>query len=126
MGGTLFGPMILIQDGVFVSQFLLGFSYQTQEVQILWRYVYSLFLSFLNFFLASFLAFNLFLFYLQFYRVQVGIQSPEGITSTRGILRRYSDFLKLLSEVSSIVECALFIFLAPMVGCLLFWNCIIM
>ncbi|KDP37061.1 hypothetical protein JCGZ_06117 [Jatropha curcas] len=34
-----------------------------------------------------------------FYRVQVGIQSPEGITTTRGILRRYSEFLKLLSEL---------------------------
>ncbi|XP_022724099.1 PX domain-containing protein EREX-like isoform X2 [Durio zibethinus] len=33
-----------------------------------------------------------------FYRVQVGIQSPEGVTTTRGILRRFSDFLKLLSE----------------------------
>ncbi|CAL5355292.1 unnamed protein product [Camellia sinensis] len=30
-----------------------------------------------------------------FYRVQVGIQSPEGITTTRGLLRRYNDFLKL-------------------------------
>ncbi|XP_022721201.1 PX domain-containing protein EREX-like isoform X2 [Durio zibethinus] len=33
-----------------------------------------------------------------FYRVQVGIQSPEGVTTTRGILRRFSDFLKLLTE----------------------------
>lgn len=38
----------------------------------------------------------------QFYRVQVGIQSPEGITTTRGILRRFNDFLKLSSEVSDI------------------------
>ncbi|KAL7159050.1 hypothetical protein ABFS83_01G003100 [Erythranthe nasuta] len=30
-----------------------------------------------------------------FYRVQVGIQSPEGITTTRTILRRFNDFLKL-------------------------------
>ncbi|KAL4386465.1 hypothetical protein GQ457_09G008170 [Hibiscus cannabinus] len=37
-----------------------------------------------------------------FYRVQVGIQSPEGITTTRGILRRFSDFLKLLSELQKI------------------------
>ncbi|XWS19110.1 hypothetical protein CRYUN_Cryun32bG0103100 [Craigia yunnanensis] len=37
-----------------------------------------------------------------FYRVQVGIQSPEGITTTRGILRRFSDFLKLLSELKKI------------------------
>ncbi|GMI93911.1 hypothetical protein like AT3G15920 [Hibiscus trionum] len=37
-----------------------------------------------------------------FYRVQVGIQSPEGITTTRGILRRFSDFLKLLSELNKI------------------------
>ncbi|RVW35889.1 PX domain-containing protein EREL1 [Vitis vinifera] len=36
----------------------------------------------------------------QFYRVQVGIQSPEAITTTRTILRRFNDFLKLLSEVS--------------------------
>ncbi|XP_021888428.1 PX domain-containing protein EREX, partial [Carica papaya] len=34
-----------------------------------------------------------------FYRVRVGIQSPEGITTTRCTLRRYSDFLKLLSEL---------------------------
>ncbi|KAJ0076164.1 hypothetical protein Patl1_34566 [Pistacia atlantica] len=37
-----------------------------------------------------------------FYRVQIGIQSPEGFTSTRGVLRRYSDFLKLLSELKKI------------------------
>ncbi|TYI60294.1 hypothetical protein E1A91_D10G094300v1 [Gossypium mustelinum] len=37
-----------------------------------------------------------------FYRVQVGIQSPEGITTTREILRRFSDFLKLLSELKKI------------------------
>ncbi|XP_042007267.1 PX domain-containing protein EREL2-like isoform X1 [Salvia splendens] len=30
-----------------------------------------------------------------FYRVQVGIQSPEGITTTRMVLRRFNDFLKL-------------------------------
>ncbi|KAJ8774089.1 hypothetical protein K2173_009520 [Erythroxylum novogranatense] len=34
-----------------------------------------------------------------FYRVQIGIQSPEGVTITRGILRRFSDFLKLLSDL---------------------------
>lgn len=34
-----------------------------------------------------------------FYRVQVGIQSPEGVTTIRGILRRFSDFLKLWSEL---------------------------
>ncbi|MBA0812385.1 hypothetical protein Gohar_026356, partial [Gossypium harknessii] len=37
-----------------------------------------------------------------FYRVQVGIQSPEGVTTTREILRRFSDFLKLLSELKKI------------------------
>ncbi|KAF6158162.1 hypothetical protein GIB67_014956 [Kingdonia uniflora] len=35
-----------------------------------------------------------------FYRVQVGIQSPEGISTTRGVLRRFSDFMKLFTEVS--------------------------
>ncbi|KAE8696125.1 signal recognition particle 54 kDa protein 2-like [Hibiscus syriacus] len=35
-------------------------------------------------------------------RVQVGIQSPEGITTTREILRRFSDFLKILSELKKI------------------------
>ncbi|KAL3650693.1 hypothetical protein CASFOL_007096 [Castilleja foliolosa] len=30
-----------------------------------------------------------------FYRVQVGLQSPEGITTTRTVLRRFNDFLKL-------------------------------
>ncbi|XP_027167452.1 PX domain-containing protein EREL2-like [Coffea eugenioides] len=34
-----------------------------------------------------------------FYRVQVGIQSPEGSTTLRGILRRFSDFLKLYSDL---------------------------
>ncbi|KAF4399785.1 PX domain-containing protein EREX [Cannabis sativa] len=34
-----------------------------------------------------------------FYRVQVGIQSPEGVTTVRGILRRYNDFLKLFTEL---------------------------
>ncbi|KAK5792775.1 hypothetical protein PVK06_033897 [Gossypium arboreum] len=37
-----------------------------------------------------------------FYQVQVGIQSPEGVTTTREILRRFSDFLKLLSELKKI------------------------
>uniref|UniRef100_A0A5B7A8B3 PX domain-containing protein n=1 Tax=Davidia involucrata TaxID=16924 RepID=A0A5B7A8B3_DAVIN len=32
-----------------------------------------------------------------FYRVQVGIQSPEGITTMRGVLRRFNDFLKLFT-----------------------------
>ncbi|CAA7407557.1 unnamed protein product [Spirodela intermedia] len=34
-----------------------------------------------------------------FYRVQVGIQSPDGTSSARGILRRFSDFLKLFSAL---------------------------
>ncbi|CAN4086407.1 unnamed protein product [Withania somnifera] len=34
-----------------------------------------------------------------FYRVQIGIQSPNGFTTTREILRRFSDFLKLSSEL---------------------------
>ncbi|KAE9445034.1 hypothetical protein C3L33_23068, partial [Rhododendron williamsianum] len=33
----------------------------------------------------------------QFYRVQIGLQSPEGITTTRGVLRRFNDFLKLFT-----------------------------
>ncbi|KAK3020483.1 hypothetical protein RJ639_045733 [Escallonia herrerae] len=37
-----------------------------------------------------------------FYRVQIGIQSPEGVTTTRGILRRFSDFLKLYSELKKV------------------------
>ncbi|GMI78114.1 hypothetical protein like AT3G15920 [Hibiscus trionum] len=37
-----------------------------------------------------------------FYKVKVGIQSPEGVTTTRGILRRFSDFLNLLSELKKI------------------------
>ncbi|XP_042489191.1 PX domain-containing protein EREL1-like isoform X3 [Macadamia integrifolia] len=32
-----------------------------------------------------------------FYRVQVGIQSPEGITTTRAIPHRFNDFLKLFT-----------------------------
>lgn len=34
-----------------------------------------------------------------FYRVQVGIQSPSGVTTTRGVLRRFNDFLKLFSDL---------------------------
>ncbi|KAG6426049.1 hypothetical protein SASPL_110263 [Salvia splendens] len=34
-----------------------------------------------------------------FYRVQVGLQSPEGTTTTREVLRRFSDFLKLSSDL---------------------------
>jgi len=36
---------------------------------------------------------------MQFFRVQVGIQSPEATTTTRLILRRFSDFAGLYSEV---------------------------
>ncbi|GMQ08979.1 hypothetical protein CsSME_00052491 [Camellia sinensis var. sinensis] len=36
-----------------------------------------------------------------FYRVQIGIQSPVGNTTTQGILRRFSDFLKLFSELKT-------------------------
>lgn len=35
----------------------------------------------------------------QFYRVHVGVQSPEGSTTNRGVLRRFNDFLKLFSDV---------------------------
>ncbi|XP_031403109.1 PX domain-containing protein EREL1-like isoform X1 [Punica granatum] len=34
-----------------------------------------------------------------FYRVQVGVQSPEGITVTRAVLRRFNDFLKLFTDL---------------------------
>ncbi|KAI3786003.1 hypothetical protein L1987_45130 [Smallanthus sonchifolius] len=34
-----------------------------------------------------------------FFRVKVGVQSPEGITSTREVLRRFNEFLKLYSEL---------------------------
>ncbi|GAV60521.1 PX domain-containing protein [Cephalotus follicularis] len=34
-----------------------------------------------------------------FYRVQVGVQSPEGITTTCGVLRRFNDFLKLFTDL---------------------------
>ncbi|CAN6449814.1 unnamed protein product [Victoria cruziana] len=34
-----------------------------------------------------------------FYRVQIGIQSPEGVTTVRTILRRFSDFLKLFTTL---------------------------
>ncbi|KAB1204638.1 hypothetical protein CJ030_MR8G012710 [Morella rubra] len=32
-----------------------------------------------------------------FYRVQIGVQSPEGNTAARGILRRFNDFLRLFT-----------------------------
>ncbi|XP_024961145.1 PX domain-containing protein EREL1-like isoform X3 [Cynara cardunculus var. scolymus] len=31
--------------------------------------------------------------------VQVGLQSPEGVTTTRAVLRRFNDFLKLLAAL---------------------------
>ncbi|OMO90808.1 hypothetical protein COLO4_18872 [Corchorus olitorius] len=34
-----------------------------------------------------------------FYRVQVGLQSPEGLTTTRGVLRRFNDFLRLCTDL---------------------------
>jgi hypothetical protein len=35
----------------------------------------------------------------QFYRVQVSVQSPEGVSTMRGILRRFNDFVKLLADL---------------------------
>ncbi|OIW14997.1 hypothetical protein TanjilG_30716 [Lupinus angustifolius] len=35
----------------------------------------------------------------QFYRVQVGIQSPEGVTTLHGVLRRFNDFIKLFTDL---------------------------
>ncbi|XP_068669145.1 PX domain-containing protein EREL1-like [Aristolochia californica] len=37
-----------------------------------------------------------------FYRVQVGIQSPEGISLAGGVFRRFSDFLKLYSALKRV------------------------
>ncbi|KAI3920396.1 hypothetical protein MKX01_000735 [Papaver californicum] len=34
-----------------------------------------------------------------FYRVQVGIRSPDGVSTARGALRRFSDFMKLFSDL---------------------------
>ncbi|CAD5319470.1 unnamed protein product [Arabidopsis thaliana] len=34
-----------------------------------------------------------------FYRVQVSVQSPEGVSTMRGILRRFNDFVKLLADL---------------------------
>ncbi|KAK7351378.1 hypothetical protein VNO77_10781 [Canavalia gladiata] len=34
-----------------------------------------------------------------FYRLQVGVQSPEGITKVHGVLRRFNDFLKLFADL---------------------------
>lgn len=34
-----------------------------------------------------------------FYRLQVGIQSPEGITNIHGVLRRFNDFLNLYVDL---------------------------
>lgn len=37
-----------------------------------------------------------------FYRVHVGVQSPEGVTTTRGVLRRFNDFLKLFTDLKKL------------------------
>ncbi|KAL5559776.1 hypothetical protein UlMin_035987 [Ulmus minor] len=37
-----------------------------------------------------------------FYRVSIGVQSPEGITTTRGVLRRFNDFLKLFADLKKV------------------------
>lgn len=34
-----------------------------------------------------------------FYRVQAGLQSPKGVTTTRAVLRRFNDFLKLFAAL---------------------------
>ncbi|KAF8110900.1 hypothetical protein N665_0078s0090 [Sinapis alba] len=34
-----------------------------------------------------------------FYRVQISVQSPEGVTTMMGVLRRFNDFLKLLTDL---------------------------
>ncbi|KAK7311882.1 hypothetical protein RJT34_10334 [Clitoria ternatea] len=34
-----------------------------------------------------------------FYRLQVGVQSPEGITKVHRVLRRFNDFLKLFADL---------------------------
>ncbi|KAL8216349.1 hypothetical protein R6Q57_023186 [Mikania cordata] len=34
-----------------------------------------------------------------FYRVVVGLQSPAGVTTTRAVLRRFNDFLRLLAAL---------------------------
>ncbi|PQQ18570.1 PX domain-containing protein EREX isoform X4 [Prunus yedoensis var. nudiflora] len=81
MGATLFGHITHLQDGVTVSLFLLGFSCPNQA------------------FRSCGVDFHFNIHREQFYRVQVGVQSLEGITTTRGILRRFSDFLKLFSEL---------------------------
>ena len=31
----------------------------------------------------------------------MGLQSPEGVTTTRGVLRRFNDFIKLFTDVST-------------------------
>ncbi|GKD63377.1 phox homologous domain-containing protein [Tanacetum coccineum] len=36
--------------------------------------------------------------------VVVGIQSPEGVTTTRAVLRRFNDFLSLLAAVSTFLN----------------------
>lgn len=41
----------------------------------------------------------------------MGIQSPAGVTTTRGVLRRFNDFLKLFSDVSEdLIAFSIFIF----------------
>ncbi|CAM8950058.1 unnamed protein product [Rhodiola kirilowii] len=37
-----------------------------------------------------------------FYRVQVGIQSPEGHTTLWGVLRRFNDFIKLYTHIKNV------------------------
>jgi len=40
----------------------------------------------------------------QFFKVQVGIQSPDGISTLRQTLRRFSDFLKLYAAVGYVIS----------------------
>ncbi|PKA59184.1 hypothetical protein AXF42_Ash001277 [Apostasia shenzhenica] len=37
-----------------------------------------------------------------FYRIQVGMQSPQGASTSHGVLRRFSDFLKLCSSLKKV------------------------
>ncbi|KAG6409504.1 hypothetical protein SASPL_127544 [Salvia splendens] len=88
-GEKVFGLTILGQDGVTASLYLHGLYLESRE--ILTQQCFSQQL--VGGAKASGSRINNCK--VQFYRVQVGIQSPEGITTTRTVLRRFNDFLKL-------------------------------
>ncbi|KAG6409480.1 hypothetical protein SASPL_127520 [Salvia splendens] len=106
-GEKVFGLMILRQDGVTASLYLHGLYLQSREILTQQCFSQQLVggtkarsyavkpIYYISMQVMARSGSRINNCKVQFYRVQVGIQSPEGITTTRTVLRRFNDFLKL-------------------------------